>query len=238
MSSEERAVYIRQQAQQRLQERMRALRLSGPPTSSPMDTSVGGRLEKERKEAEEKALQAEKDAEERERVIKERLNVLRVPPSAAPSPPNITQAKSAPRPPLPPAPPLPPPPRIKWDAPPAPPPPGPPRMKYYAPPAPFPPQTKWNAPPPPPAPPAPKVPALAFKKSDEPDRGAVFSAITAGAPKLRNTVTNDRSGVAIAGSVIGGDVKPSPHVPNTPSPYPPVTANEYNLPHDFQEVRK
>ncbi|KAF8328868.1 uncharacterized protein EI90DRAFT_3125615 [Cantharellus anzutake] len=78
MTAEER-VYYRRQAQQRLQDRMKALGLGGPAPSSslPVDTSVEDRLERERKEAEGKALQAERDAEERERARKEHLGALR-----------------------------------------------------------------------------------------------------------------------------------------------------------------
>ena len=77
MSRAERDAYIREQAQRRLQERMRALGVVSPSatgaTSPTMDTSVEDRLAREKKEAEEKVAQAEKDAKERERARQERL---------------------------------------------------------------------------------------------------------------------------------------------------------------------
>lgn len=149
MSADERAAYIREQAQLKLQERMRALGVvtpapsSGSPASPTVDTTVEDRLAREKKEAEEKALQAEKDAEERERIRKERLENERalkegrattpVAPATPPVPPVASATVKA----APPPPPIgqkrpPPPPVKRGQAPrppvvsPAPPPPAPP----------------------------------------------------------------------------------------------------------------
>lgn len=76
MSPEERAAFIRAQAQERLQARMRALGMVVPESESStptVDKSVEERLEREKKEAEEKAKQAEKEQEEREASRKARL---------------------------------------------------------------------------------------------------------------------------------------------------------------------
>ncbi len=124
MTPKEREAYIREQAQRRLQDRMRALGVVTPSSSSTsptspggdaLDTSVEDRLVREKHEAEEKARQAEKDAEERERSRKERLDGERAlkggrattpapapPAPAAPSPAVVPPApKRAPAPPPP-----------------------------------------------------------------------------------------------------------------------------------------
>jgi actin cytoskeleton-regulatory complex protein PAN1 len=99
MTPDERAAFIRAQAQQRLQERMKALGVSGAPpsSSSPVDTSVEARLANERKEAEEKARKAEKDAEDREKLRQQRLEVERAARSpVAPVPPKATTPVTVP----------------------------------------------------------------------------------------------------------------------------------------------
>ncbi|KAG8749194.1 hypothetical protein FRC11_011540, partial [Ceratobasidium sp. 423] len=73
--------------------------------------------------------------------------------------------------------------------------------------------------PPPPPPPAPSAgpkwtPPAAAATTDPSDRGALFSAIQMGS-KLRKTVTNDRSGVGLAGAVIG-DAAPPSHITTRP----------------------
>lgn len=68
----------------------------------------------------------------------------------------------------------------------------------------------------PPAPPAPPPPAFGgTPPAPSGDRGALFSQITAGAPKLRKAVTNDRSTVAVSGNVLG-DIAPPPHISSQP----------------------
>ncbi|KAI5118090.1 hypothetical protein M0805_007740 [Coniferiporia weirii] len=167
MSKEEREAFIREQAQRRLQERMRALGVTTPgpsaagPASPSVDTTVEDRLARERKEAEEKAVQAEKAAEERERSRKERVESERalkegkavtpspaapVAPVTAPPAPSPAAAKPPPPPVLPQKrAPAPPPPIKRGQAPrlpvssPAPPPPAPPAPQAVrSPPAPIP----------------------------------------------------------------------------------------------------
>jgi actin cytoskeleton-regulatory complex protein PAN1 len=92
------------------------------------------------------------------------------------------------------------------------------------------------APPPPPAPqapvatPSPAPPAAplappppAFSATSAPaasaGRGALFSQITSGVPKLRKAVTNDRSTAAVSGNVLG-DSAPPPHMTTQPHPPP------------------
>lgn len=75
MTPEERKAFIQAQAKKRLEERMQALGVSAPSstTSPTLGVSVEDRLAQEKKEAEEKAKEAERQAEERERFRKERL---------------------------------------------------------------------------------------------------------------------------------------------------------------------
>ncbi|KAF8874204.1 hypothetical protein CPB84DRAFT_1967046 [Gymnopilus junonius] len=91
MTPAERATYLREQAQRKVQERMAALGISGPsqspsatsPSSSAapanatsasgLDLGVEDRLAEEKREAEEKAKEAERQKEERERNRRERL---------------------------------------------------------------------------------------------------------------------------------------------------------------------
>lgn len=114
MTPEERTAFIRQQAQERLAARMRALGMAAPEDvpSSSVDQSVEERLAREKKEAEEKALQAEKQQEEREASRKARLQQAgggapespaapATPTSAAPPTPLKSAMKKAPAPPPP-----------------------------------------------------------------------------------------------------------------------------------------
>ena len=114
MTPEERTAFIRQQAQERLAARMRALGMAAPEDtpSSSVDSSVEERLAREKKEAEEKAKQAEKQQEEREAARKARLQQAgggapetsaapEAPSSAAPPTPLKSALKKAPAPPPP-----------------------------------------------------------------------------------------------------------------------------------------
>ena len=73
MTAEERSAFIREQAQKRIQDRLRALGVA-PATEAPaVDKSVEERLEREKKEAEEKSQSAEKEQEAREEARRQRL---------------------------------------------------------------------------------------------------------------------------------------------------------------------
>lgn len=108
MSAEERSAFIRQQAQERLAARMRALGMAPPEDSgsdNKVDSSVEERLAREKKEAEEKARQAEKQQEEREAARKARLEQAgggsESRPPAPPAPIKSAMKKAAPPPPKP-----------------------------------------------------------------------------------------------------------------------------------------
>jgi len=81
MTAEERRAFIQAEAQRRTAERMAAMGLSVPPSSSSpkpsLDTSTEDRLAREKKEAEEKARAAEEAAAERARQRDERLKTER-----------------------------------------------------------------------------------------------------------------------------------------------------------------
>ncbi|KAL7419920.1 hypothetical protein Q5752_005838 [Cryptotrichosporon argae] len=73
MTPEERSAFIREQAQRRIQERLRALGVESAPEPAAVDTSVQERLERERKEAEAKAASAEAEQQAREEARRKRL---------------------------------------------------------------------------------------------------------------------------------------------------------------------
>ncbi|WWC98979.1 hypothetical protein V866_005873 [Kwoniella sp. B9012] len=73
MTPEERKAYIREQAQKRINDRLRALGVESAPAEETVDTSVQDRLEKEKKEAEEKSKQAEAEQAARDEARRKRL---------------------------------------------------------------------------------------------------------------------------------------------------------------------
>ncbi|WVW79834.1 hypothetical protein I302_101804 [Kwoniella bestiolae CBS 10118] len=73
MTPEERKAYIREQAQKRINDRLRALGVESAPAEESVDTSVQDRLEKEKKEAEEKSKQAEAEQAARDEARRKRL---------------------------------------------------------------------------------------------------------------------------------------------------------------------
>ncbi|GAA95075.1 uncharacterized protein L969DRAFT_77433 [Mixia osmundae IAM 14324] len=78
-TAEDRAAFIRAEAQRRVQERLKALGLSSGSAAAPSpDTSLAARMQREQAEAAERSAQADKDASEREaqrqlRLEKERM---------------------------------------------------------------------------------------------------------------------------------------------------------------------
>lgn len=78
MTAEERAAWIRSEAQRRVQERMRALGAVAPAGPTPVDTSVEERLKAEQAEAAAKSAQADQEAAAREEARKARLEEHRL----------------------------------------------------------------------------------------------------------------------------------------------------------------
>ncbi|SPO31627.1 related to Intersectin 1 [Ustilago trichophora] len=78
MSAEERAAWIRSEAQRRVQERMRMLGAVAPAGPTPVDTSVEERLKAEQAEAAAKSAQADQEAAAREEARKARLEEHRL----------------------------------------------------------------------------------------------------------------------------------------------------------------
>lgn len=78
MSAEERAAWIRSEAQRRVQERMRMLGAVAPAGPTPFDTSVEERLKAEQAEAAAKSAQADQEAAAREEARKARLEEHRL----------------------------------------------------------------------------------------------------------------------------------------------------------------
>jgi len=74
MTAEERTAFIREQAQRRIQDRLKALGVQSSSAEQPaVDKSVEERLEREKQEAEEKAKTAEREQEAREQARQARL---------------------------------------------------------------------------------------------------------------------------------------------------------------------
>jgi hypothetical protein len=105
LTPEQRAAERRKLAEQKVQDRMRALGLAPAASEKAVDTSVQERLEREKKEAEEQSKKAEEARAEREKERNARLEAQRAergePPKPAPSPAKPTPAsgKAAPPPP-------------------------------------------------------------------------------------------------------------------------------------------
>ncbi|WVQ83634.1 hypothetical protein IAT38_005775 [Cryptococcus sp. DSM 104549] len=144
MTPEERKAFIREQAQKRINERLRALGVESAPQEHEVDTSVQDRLEKEKKEAEEKSKQAEEEQKARDEVRRKRFTEAGGGVAEEAPVPASAQPKSALKKPVPP-----PAPHSRTAGAKAPP---PPPVSRAHPPAPTP-----AAPAPPPAPPAPKA---------------------------------------------------------------------------------
>ncbi|KAH0830093.1 hypothetical protein J3R83DRAFT_1428 [Lanmaoa asiatica] len=124
MTPEERQIFIRAEAQRRLEARKQALGVIAPSSASvpspTLDTTIEDRLAQEKKEAEEKVREAERQAEEREKQRREKLEAEKAlkggktssptptttasPPAPAPAPVPTPTVKTAPPPPKPRAP--------------------------------------------------------------------------------------------------------------------------------------
>ncbi|WVF66967.1 hypothetical protein IAT40_001710 [Kwoniella sp. CBS 6097] len=158
MTPEERKAYIREQAQKRINDRLRALGVDTPSSNEPeVDTSVQDRLEKEKQEAEEKSKQAEAEQAARDEARKRRLAEAGGGTGA-----QDAQPASAPSAPAAPAPPSPSPLKSAMKKPAAPPP--APHSRAKVPPAP--PASRHGAAPPAPIPPAPKARAAPPPEED------------------------------------------------------------------------
>lgn len=96
MSPEERKAYLKEQAQRKIQERVRALGVESASPEPIVDNTVEERLAQERKEAEEKARLADKEQEAREEARRQRLASAR---GDAPAEEATTKAPPAPAPP-------------------------------------------------------------------------------------------------------------------------------------------
>ena len=104
MTPEERRAYAREEAKRLIESRKVALGVTVPSSSSPtIDTSVEDRLQREKKEAEEKARVADQQAQERERIRNQRLESekaareIKTPPPV-PTPTRTVPAATAPAP--------------------------------------------------------------------------------------------------------------------------------------------
>lgn len=101
MTPEERTAFIREQAQRRIQERLKALGVDSGPSESPtVDKSVEDRLAQEKKEAEERASQADAEQAQREQARQARLAGTSAPEEKPEAPKGILK-KAGPPPPTP-----------------------------------------------------------------------------------------------------------------------------------------
>lgn len=99
-TAEERAAFIKQQAEQRMAERLAALGLKAPSRAGTGAETAAQRADRERKEREDKLRQAEEEDARREQERRARLEGEGItPPSVAPSSP--AQGKAKPKPPAP-----------------------------------------------------------------------------------------------------------------------------------------
>ena len=117
MTPEERTAFIREQAQRRIQDRLRALGVESAPSDTPtVDKSVEERLAQEKKEAEEKSRTADEEQKARETARQARLAGGTAPKEETPKspepksilkgnkaapPPPTSRAKQPPKPPAP-----------------------------------------------------------------------------------------------------------------------------------------
>lgn len=103
MTPEERTAFIREQAQRRIQERLKALGVESASETPAVDRSVEERLAQEKKEAEEKSKSAEEEQRAREQARQARLAGGNAAPTEEPKSPEpksiLKGAKAAPPPP-------------------------------------------------------------------------------------------------------------------------------------------
>lgn len=87
-TAEERATFIKQQAERKMAERLAALGLQ-PPTRSNIGETIQQRMERERREKEERLRQAEEEEAQREQIRQQRLadEQIKPPSSTAPQKP-------------------------------------------------------------------------------------------------------------------------------------------------------